>query len=132
MKKKRLTQQVPYSQDIIKLFPVIIQQRLPKAITVVPVSAEESLALNRRYRKKRKPANVLSFLYDREYGEIIVCPVLIRIEAKAQGNSFQYQMTWMIVHGMLHLAGVHHEKSQAAAKMAARLEEKMLRKFQSL
>lgn len=118
--------------QIVKHLPQVVQRRLPVEISVVAVSERESARLNRRYRKKRKPANVLSFLYDREYGEIIVCPALIRVEAKAQGNSFQYQMTWMIVHGMLHLAGVHHEKSQASAKMAARLEEEVLRKFQSL
>lgn len=115
-----------------KLFPATIQNKLPAQIAVVPVSARESLELNRRYRKKRKPANVLSFLYDREYGEIIVCPGLIRVEAKTQRHSFEYQMTWMIIHGMLHLAGVHHERSAAAAKRAARLEEEVLRKFQSL
>lgn len=115
-----------------KLFPATIQSKLPAHVAVVPVSARESLALNRTYRNKRTPANVLSFLYDREYGEIIVCPALIRVEAKMQGNSFAYQMTWMIIHGMLHLAGVHHERSAAAAKRAARLEEEALRKFQSL
>lgn len=115
-----------------KLFSTTIQNKLPAQIAVVPVSARESLELNRRYRKKRTPANVLSFLYDREYGEIIVCPALIRVEAKTQGHSFKYQMTWMIIHGMLHLAGVHHERSAPAAKRAARLEEEALRKFQSL
>lgn len=115
-----------------KLFPVTIQNKLPAQIAVVSVSARESLELNCRYRKKCKPANVLSFLYDKEYGEIIVCPGLIRAEAKEQGHSFKYQMTWMIIHGMLHLAGVHHEQSVAVAKRAARLEEDVLRKFQSL
>lgn len=119
-------------KDLVAFFPFALQKRLPKEIIVVSLSAPQSAVLNRRYRNTRTPANVLSFLYGPEYGEIIVCPALIRVEAKTQGHSFEYQMTWMIIHGMLHLAGVHHEKSQAAAKRMARLEEEALRKFQSL
>ncbi len=115
-----------------KLFPAAIRNKLPAKIIVVPVSAHESLALSRRYRNRRAPANVLSFLYSPEYGEIVVCPALIRAEAKAQGNSFEYQMTWMIVHGMLHLAGVHHEKSEAAAKGVEALERSILAKLTSV
>lgn len=112
-----------------KLFPATIRNKLPAKIMVAPVSAEESLALNRRYCNKRIPANVLSFLYGKEYGEIIVCPSVIRAEAKAQGNLFEHQMTWMIVHGMLHLAGVHHEQSLKAGSDFERIEQRVLKRL---
>ena len=108
-----------------------IAKRLPKEIVVIAVSSEESLRLNRRYLHKRKPTNVLSFLYGREYGEIILCPSVIRKEAKEQGNTQVFQMTWMVLHGMLHLAGLHHEKSHLMAKRVAHLEKKILAKFTS-
>lgn len=100
---------------------------LPVEISVVSISEKESRLLNRRYRKKHKPANVLSFLYGPEYGEIIVCPSLIRREARKQGHTYQYQMTWMIVHGTIHLSGLHHERSRAAAERVEKLEQKILR-----
>ena len=97
-------------KDLVALFPLALRKRLPKEIAVISLSEPQAATLNRRYRNERTPANVLSFFYSPEYGEIMVCPALIRAEAKAQGHSFQYQMTWMIVHGMLHLGGVHNEK----------------------
>ena len=93
------------------------------------VSERESRKFNQKYRGKNKPANVLSFCYSKDYGEILVCPSVIRKEAKKQKNSYAYQMTWMILHGMLHLGGLHHEKSSALAKKAERIEKEILQKI---
>lgn len=109
-----------------KSLPKSLGRRLPQKIKLVKVSARESRKLNLIYRKKNQPANALSFFYDDSYGEILVCPEIIRKEAKKQGNSYQYQMTWMILHGMIHLAGVHHENSQKVARKMTGLEQKIL------
>lgn len=58
-----------------------------------------------------------------------MCPGVIRREAKKQENTYKYQMTWMILHGMLHLTGLHHEKSKIAAKKVEQLEEKILHRI---
>ena len=102
---------------------------MPADIQIVTVSEKESRALNSRYRKKHKPANVLSFHYSKEYGEIIICLVVIRREAKAQKHSFEYQLAWMIVHGMIHLAGMHHEKSRMMTQKVVRIEDQVLEKL---
>ena len=112
---------------IVKVLPQAIRNGLPADIAIVEVSEKESRRLNLIYRGRRKPANVLSFRYDHEYGEIIVCALMIRREAKMQKHSFKYQMTWMVVHGMIHLSGLHHEKSDAAAQKAERIEQAILR-----
>jgi|GEM_PF-1119003 len=150
---------IAFLKEMVKHLPQAIRNGLPGEIAVVPVSAAESRLLNRRYRRKNKAANVLSFLYpdtilsssgltrgsrvkmldsrvrgndrwdrgkDRLYGEIIVCPSLIRVEAKAQQHTFEYQMTWMIAHGMIHLSGLHHEVSAADSKKSEALEKKIL------
>jgi probable rRNA maturation factor len=111
---------------LIRQLPRTIRRKLPRTIRVVPVSSSLSWALNRRYRKKNAPANTLSFRYGPAYGEILLCPTLIRREAKARGNSIRYQMTWMVIHGMLHLAGMHHERSAITAKKVERLERTIL------
>lgn len=115
-----------FSKRIVKYFPQAIRRRLPASIAIVGVAAKESAAFNRRYRRKNKATNVLSFRYSKEYGEIILCPVVIRREAKAQGHSYKYQMTWMILHGMIHLAGVHHEASRADAERVEKTERRIL------
>ncbi len=109
--------------------PQSIARRLPRKVKVVEIEARESRLLNSRFLKKSMAANVLSFRYGKEYGEILICPKIIRREAKEQGNTYKYQMTWMVLHGMIHLAGVHHDRSKATAKTAARLEWRTLQKL---
>ena len=118
-----------FLKDIVKYLPADIKKRLPKEIAVIAVSEQESLKLNRRYRNKRKPTNVLSFRYDDTYGEILVCQAVIHYEAKKQGNTQVFQMTWMVLHGMLHLAGLHHEKSEAMARKITHIEDAVLQKI---
>lgn len=116
-------------KNLLRLMPRVFSQKLPREIIVVKISRRKSCRLNLIYRNKNKPANVLSFRYDKDYGEILVCPEVIRREAKKQGNTYRYQMTWMILHGILHLAGLHHERSLKMAKRVMALEERVLRKL---
>ncbi len=121
-----VSKRIAFVKEAVNSLPPVIRKRLPREIAVIVVSPQESLKLNRRYRHKRKPTNVLSFLYGREYGEIIVCPSVIRKEAKEQAHTEVFQMTWMVLHGMLHLAGLHHENSRIVAKKVERIEQRIL------
>ncbi len=117
-------------KNLVKCFPKYIQKRLPPKVALIEISKEKSQELNRRYRKKNKPANVLSFRYGKDYGEILLCPEVIKKEAKLAGNSQKYQMTWMVIHAMLHLGGIHHERSGAMARKVEKLEEKILKQLE--
>lgn len=120
---------IPNLQTLVKCIPKYLQKRLPKEVAVINISAKESRRLNRLYRKKNKPTNVLSFRYGLDYGEILLCPEIIKKEAKEQGNSQKYQMTWMAVHGMMHLGGVHHEGGGAQERRFMKLEVRILEKI---
>ncbi|MFY9461611.1 MAG: rRNA maturation RNase YbeY [Candidatus Sungiibacteriota bacterium] len=120
---------VATKKKIVKALPSGLKKRLPKDIAIVPVNERKSAELNRRYRGKNRPTNVLSFRYGPEYGEILLCPAVIRREAKASGNSYRCQMLWMILHGTIHLAGLHHEKSAQARKKFENLEQKLFQKI---
>ncbi len=111
------------------LLPRFLSRRLPVNIVVVKITRGLSRRLNRIYLGKKNPTNVLSFRYAPDYGEILICSEAIRREAKKQGNSYKYQVTWMILHGMLHLAGIHHEGSKKAAERAARIEHSILNRI---
>lgn len=132
----------PYyiAKRIRKIMPAYLRLHLPKEIAVVAVTPRESQKLNRKYRKKNKPANVLSFRYGpdasfrdprarEDYGEILVCTAVIRREAKRHGNAYNVQLTRMIIHGMIHLAGIHHERSGREEKRTKMIEERVLKKF---
>ena len=118
-------------KKIVNSLPQYLQNRLPKSIKIIKISHSESRRLNHVYRKKKQPTNVLSFSYGSDYGEILVCLQIIRQEARKQGNFYQYQMTWMILHGMIHLAGLHHESSRRLAKQVEQLETMVLSRLAS-
>lgn len=109
--------------------PRSVSRRLPRQIRLVKIPVWTAHNLDQRFFQRGRPANVLSFRYNPAYGEILVCPAVIRQDARRQGNPYQYQMTWMIVHAMLHLAGMHHERSRRMAVLVTRLETMMLRKL---
>lgn len=92
------------------------------ALTIAFVTDAESGSLNRMFRNKRKPANILSFDYG-SFGELVLAPSVIRNEAQAYGETLMDRYTTLIIHGMVHLAGIHHERSEAAQKKSVRLEE---------
>lgn len=94
-------------------------------ISIVLVGREESRALNQRFLGKNRPADVLSFDYG-PLGEIILALPTLREEARARKIDFYDWFLRMVVHGILHLAGRHHESSKAFAKRFAKLEKKLL------
>ncbi|MDQ2962856.1 MAG: rRNA maturation RNase YbeY [Pseudomonadota bacterium] len=87
------------------------------------VDEAESRALNRRHRRKDRPTNVLSFVYDDEHGapggDIVLCAPVLRREAMQQGKPFAAHCAHLVVHGMLHLQDYGHEQAAEAARMEA-------------
>jgi probable rRNA maturation factor len=85
------------------------------------VDVAEGRTLNRRYRSRRRPTNVLSFVYDDEpgrcRGDIVLCAPVLRSEAAAQGKPLEAHCAHLVVHGMLHLQGADHEEPAAAVRM---------------
>jgi len=91
--------------------------------------------LNRTFRGKDKPTNVLSFPTDTvvrekrerraEIGDIALALGVVKREAKAQGKTTAEHLAHLMVHGVLHLLGYDHETDQDAARMEA-LERKAL------
>lgn len=100
----------------------------PVEITVRIVDAEESRTLNRDYRDKDKPTNVLSFPSDlpdflREelelppLGDLVICAPVVAAEAAEQGKSARDHWAHLTVHGVLHLLGFDHIKDDEAEAM---------------
>ena len=76
--------------------------------------------LNRDYREKDKPTNVLSFPMDGALlGDIVLAFETIAGEAKEQGKIFEHHLTHLIVHGFLHVLGYDHLDDKSAAEMEA-------------
>ncbi len=96
-------------------------------ITLRIVDAAESQALNRDWRGKDKPTNVLSFpMGEADYlGDIVICAPVVAAEAVEQSKAARAHWAHMVVHGVLHLLGHDHEHDAEARKMET-LERKLL------
>jgi probable rRNA maturation factor len=95
----------------------------PAEVTVRIVGAEEGAALNREFRGKDKPTNVLTFDYAREpvvVADLVLCAPVLREEAAAAGIDLDAHYAHLVVHGALHAQGLDHEDEAEAAAMEAR------------
>lgn len=120
------------------------QPRVGRELTIRIVGAAESRRLNRTWRGKDKPTNVLSFPSDplprvrgragegaREadpLGDLAICAPVVAREAREQGKSAQAHWAHMVIHGVLHLLGYDHENDRDAAKMES-TEIRILEQF---
>ncbi len=84
--------------------------------------------LNRDYRNKDKPTNVLSFPIAppaHMLGDIVLAYQTVTREAEEKSVPFENHMTHLLIHGFLHLQGYDHRNDAEAAEMEA-LEIKAL------
>jgi len=101
-----------------------------RELGVCVVGAPESRRLNARFRGLDAPTNVLSFTAGalphapdggaRTLGELVICPRVLRAEARAQDKSLKAHWAHLVVHGTLHLLGYDHERAADARRMERR------------
>ncbi len=91
------------------------------------VDANESQKLNKTFRDKDYPTNVLSFPADIQLpegptilGDIAICLPVVKREADEQSKRFDQHFAHMVVHGCLHLMGYDHEDEDDADQMEAK------------
>ena len=99
-------------------------------LAVRVVARPESRRLNAQYRGKDRPTNVLSFPVPAEglslpraprpLGDLVICPAVVRAEAKEQSKSLRAHWAHMVVHGALHLVGYDHMEPAEASRMERR------------
>jgi probable rRNA maturation factor len=88
------------------------------------VDSEEGLALNRHFRGKDYPTNVLSFPAELPegvnlpiLGDIVLCAPVVAREASEQGKVLHHHYAHLTIHGVLHLMGFEHEDAREAEVM---------------
>jgi probable rRNA maturation factor len=92
------------------------------------VGRSESRRLNARYRGRDKPTNVLSFPAPKlpagseqlPLGDLVICPEVLRAEAREQRKSLRAHWAHLVVHGTLHLIGYDHMNPADASRMERR------------
>ena len=103
-------------------------------IALLLVGPTASRSLNRRYRHRDHATSVLSFPATGEarraglLGDLVVCPAVLKAEARAQGKTLTAHWAHLLVHGVLHLMGFDHVKPPDARRMERR-EIRILRRL---
>jgi probable rRNA maturation factor len=95
-------------------------------MTVAIVSDARVRALNRRFRRKDKATDVLSFpSEERGYlGDVVISSGVAARQARAAGHSLATELRVLALHGLLHLLGYDHERDDG---QMARLERRLRR-----
>ena len=89
------------------------------AMTVAIVADARVRALNRQYRRKDAPTDVLSFpAAEKGYlGDVVIAEGVARRQAREAGHSLRTELRVLALHGLLHLLGYDHERDDG--RMAA-------------
>ncbi len=120
----------------------LIRRDVQPEISVVLANDDLVHTLNRDYRNKDKPTNVLSFaMLDTEQGweapqhegpctlgDLVLAFETVQREATEENKSFESHFLHLVIHGTLHLLGYDHQKDDEAEIMET-LEIQILNEF---
>jgi probable rRNA maturation factor len=95
-------------------------------VTLRCVSAEEMQQLNKQYRGKDTPTNVLTFSYGKGVHDIALCLDVIENEAAQQSADPKDYLALVVVHGFLHALGMDHERSRQDEAKTLQAEKDIL------
>lgn len=129
------------SQTFIKKWVQTVFKELQKKkikiynphLNLVFVKSVDMKKLNRTFRSKNKPTDVLSFAPAEKFsprqielGEIVLCTSYIK---KMKQGSVRERTAYAILHGILHLLGFEHEKDLQSAKKMYNIQDQIFEKY---
>jgi len=107
-------------------------------VNIVLTDDAEISQFNEQYRKISGPTNVLSFPFDdhfettdqnsavKELGDIIISVETALREAHSYKQTLYHRLSWLMTHGVLHLLGYDHERSENDAAEMYELEDQLM------
>ena len=117
-------------------------------LSIAFVGKDKIKELNKKYRQKDEATDILSFgsilknkpfyffaeqrnFYDR-LEEIIICPEIVKKNARQYNSTFKEELIRVLIHGILHLLGYDHEKSKKMAEEMRKKENYYFSKIENL
>jgi probable rRNA maturation factor len=109
----------------VRAADAVAEHRSGARVVCVVLSDDAAVrALNRDWRGKDAPTNVLSFPAAASpgaarisLGDIVIAFETVEREAQAEGKPFLHHLAHLAAHGFLHLCGYDHQQSDEAAAM---------------
>ncbi len=99
-------------------------------VNLLVVDDDEITRLNRRYFRRNRPTNVISFpmeggpaasIPSKILGDVVISAETAERQAKEVGKKPEEEILFLIIHGILHLLGYDHEGREKEKK---KMEEK--------
>ena len=131
--KKRKVKKKEIEEWLLKALEVLKLENIE--ISVYITDDQEIRELNKTYRGKDKPTDVLSFPLNETFdgyrilGDIVISQDTAERQAKELGHSLKDEVKRLLVHGLVHLLGYDHEKGGEEERKFKELEEKILSKL---
>jgi len=104
-------------------------------LSIVIVDDAQIAALNKRYLNRSGPTNVIAFpmragdfsnITPYLLGDVVISAETARQEAEAMGIRFAMRLTELLVHGVLHLFGYDHEKSEEESERMQQKSDELM------
>lgn len=92
-------------------------------LSIALVCGRRMKGINKKYRKKDKATDVLSFENTIGLGEIIICLEAVKKSAKKFNLDYNKELARVLIHGILHILGYDHEKSKKQFQIMKKKEE---------
>lgn len=108
---------LPKDKELLKWLNkiLIFEEKDDIELTIRFVDEKESAELNKQYRNKKGPTNILSFPFEvpaeielNLLGDLVICSDVVKREAEEQKKQELAHWAHMVVHGTLHLLGYDH------------------------
>ena len=77
-------------------------------VELVFIGEKKMKSLNRKYRKKNKATDILSFKIEQKIGEIYINLNQAKIKARSQSLEEEKYLKYLFIHGLCHLKGMVH------------------------
>ena len=144
--KNWTSQKVPGENFFIKILEkgmMVLKLKGKLELGVNIVGEAKIKSLNKKYRNKNNPTDVLSFpiqnrshipysiFHIQDVGDIFICLSIAKKEAKRENISIGRKLAQLTAHGFLHLNGYDHENSVAEAQKMEKIEDKILDKIKA-
>ncbi|MGZ3772631.1 MAG: rRNA maturation RNase YbeY [Pseudobdellovibrionaceae bacterium] len=100
-------------------------------LTLVFLDKKAAKKINFEFRGKDYATDVLSFdsMEESSLGELILCPEVLKSQAKEHRLSYQSELGYMLLHGVLHLLGYDHETSEEDARKMFALQDSIFERL---
>ncbi|MGQ4005494.1 rRNA maturation RNase YbeY [Francisellaceae bacterium CB300] len=132
---------IPKFEDLLKCFELVTTHHDIKSasVNVNIVSNTEIQQINKDFRDKDYPTNIISFEFEKPeglpddivddfLGDIVIAPAVLEKEALEQNKSLDDHWYHIFIHGLLHLLGYDHIADDEAETME-NLEIQLLAKL---